>query len=188
MHIIYAVSTCSEETYHKLFANVKDKPAFQSQKYHRLLIEGLAENAQVDVVANPPVNRNVMSQAFVHLPKEEAGGATYHNLPALRNPIAKMAVVGIGTFFKTLFLSRKDSVVIVDALQRVTAFSALQAAPDSLRCHYHRPAGYAGRRRLFCENGQFRDSACRPVHSSDPGHERLHRQPEQALCGAGRPF
>ena len=128
MHIIYAVSTCSEKTYHKLFAQVKEKPAFQSQKYHRLLIEGLAKSTQVDVVANPPVNRNVMRKAFVHLPKEEAGGATYHSLPAIRNPIAKMAVVGIGTFFKTLFLSRKDSVVIVDVLQRVTAFAALLAA------------------------------------------------------------
>ena len=128
MHIIYAVSTCSEKTYHKLFAQVKEKPAFQSQKYHRLLIEGLAKSTQVDGVANPPVNRNVMRKAFVHLPKEEAGGATYHSLPAIRNPIAKMAVVGIGTFFKTLFLSRKDSVVIVDALQRGTAFSALLAS------------------------------------------------------------
>ena len=128
MHIVYAVSTCSENVYKKLFANVKDKPAFQSQKYHRLLIEGLAKHVKVDVAANPPVNRNVMNKAFVCLSKEEAGGAVYHYLPAIRNPILKMAVVGIGTFFQTLSLSKKDSVVMVDVLQRVTAFSALLAS------------------------------------------------------------
>ncbi len=128
MHILYAVSTCSEKTYKKLFANVKDKPAFQSQKYHRLLIEGLAKGAKVDVAANPPVNRNVLGKAFVRLPRETEGGAVYHYLPAVRNPILKMAVVGVGTFFQTLFLAKKDGIVMVDVLQRVTAFSALLAA------------------------------------------------------------
>ncbi len=128
MHILYAVSTCAEKTYKKLFANVKDKPAFQSQKYHRLLIEGLAKGAKVGVAANPPVNRNVLSKAFVWLPRETEGGAVYHYLPAVRNPILKMAVVGIGTFFQTLFMAKKDGIVMVDVLQRITAFSALLAA------------------------------------------------------------
>ena len=57
MHIIYAVTTCSDRVYRQLFADAPRKPAFQSQKYHRLLIEGLAAGAKVDVVANPPVNR-----------------------------------------------------------------------------------------------------------------------------------
>ena len=54
MHIIYAVTTCSDRVYRQLFADAHRKPAFQSQKYHRLLIEGLAAGAKVDVVANPP--------------------------------------------------------------------------------------------------------------------------------------
>ncbi len=53
MHIIYAVTTCSDRVYRQLFADAPRKPAFQSQKYHRLLIEGLAAGAKVDVVANP---------------------------------------------------------------------------------------------------------------------------------------
>lgn len=60
MHIIYAVTTCSDRVYRQLFADAHRKPAFQSQKYHRLLIEGLAVGAKVDVVANPPVNREVL--------------------------------------------------------------------------------------------------------------------------------
>ena len=128
MHIIYAVTTCSDKVYNQLFGGVKVKPAFQSQKYHRLLIEGLAKGAEVDVVANPPVNRSVLSENFVRLPDEEEGGARYHYIPAIRNPLLKAAAVGFGTFFKTLFRIRKDSAVIVDGLNRVTALAALLAA------------------------------------------------------------
>ncbi len=128
MHIIYAVTTCSDKVYKQLFSEVKVKPAFQSQKYHRLLIEGLAAGAKVDVVANPPVNRRVLAERFVRLPREEEGGAHYRYIPAIRNPIVKAAFVGLGTFFQTLFLIRKDSAVIVDGLNRMTALAAMLAA------------------------------------------------------------
>lgn len=128
MHILYAVTTCSDNVYKQLFSQVKVKPAFQSQKYHRLLIEGLAAGAEVDVVANPPVNRSVLTESFVRLPREEEGGAHYRYIPAIRNPILKVAAVGLGTFFQTLFLIRKDSAVIVDGLNRITALSGMLAA------------------------------------------------------------
>ena len=128
MHIIYAVTTCSDKVYRQLFSQVKVKPAFQSQKYHRLLIEGLADGANVDVVANPPVNRSVLSESYIRLPREEEGGACYRYIPAIRNPILKAAAVGFGTFFRTLFLIRRDSAVVVDGLNRVTALSGMLAA------------------------------------------------------------
>ena len=128
MHIVYAVTTCSDRVYKQLFSKVKTKPAFQSQKYHRLLIEGLADGAKVDVVANPPVNRSVLSETIVRLPDEEEGGAHYRYIPAIRNPILKAAAVGFGTFFRTLFLLGKDSAVVVDGLNRVTALSGMLAA------------------------------------------------------------
>jgi len=128
MHILYAVTTCSDRVYKQLFSHVKVKPAFQSQKYHRLLIEGLAAHTEVDVVANAPVNRSNLDKAFVPLPGETEGGARYHYIPAIRNPILKLTFVAAGTFFKTLLLARKDTAVIVDCLNRTTAFFALLAA------------------------------------------------------------
>ena len=128
MHILYAVTTCSDRVYKQLFSQVKVKPAFQSQKYHRLLIEGLAAHAQVDVIANAPVNRSNLSKAFVHLPDETEGGARYHYIPAIRNPILKLCAVAAGTFFRTLIMVKKDSAVVVDCLNRTTAFFALLAA------------------------------------------------------------
>lgn len=128
MHIVYAVTTCSDKVYKELFSDVKVKPAFQSQKYHRLLIEGLASHTRVDVVANAPVNRSIMDRPFVRLPEEEEGGAWYHYIPAVRNPVLKIACVAAGTFVNTLCYTRKDSAVVVDCLNRTTAFFALLAA------------------------------------------------------------
>ena len=128
MHIIYAVTTCSDRVYRQLFADAPRKPAFQSQKYHRLLIEGLAAGAKVDVVANPPVNREVLKEPFVRLPRETEGGACYRYIPAVRNPIVKAVFVGVGTFFRTAHLAGKDSAVVVDCLNRTTALAGLLAA------------------------------------------------------------
>lgn len=128
MHILYAVTTCSDRVYKELFSRVKVKPAFQSQKYHRLLIEGLAAHTKVDVIANAPVNRSNLEKAFVRLPEETEGGARYHYIPAIRNPVLKLMAVASGTFFKTLFMAKKDTAVIVDCLNRTTAFFALLAA------------------------------------------------------------
>lgn len=128
MHIIYAVTTCSDRVYQQLFSQVKVKPAFQSQKYHRLLIEGLGAWTKVDVVANPPVNRRVLGKSMVRLPRETEGNVCYHYLPAIRNPAVKAVWVGLGTFFRTLTLVRKDSAVIVDGLNRTTALAGMLAA------------------------------------------------------------
>ena len=135
MHIIYAVTTCSDAVYKQLFSHVKVRPAFQSQKYHRLLIEGLAANAEVDVVANPPVNRSTMDKPWIRLSRETEGGAHYHNISAIRNPFLKLIVTAFGTFLKTAFLTRKDSVVVVDVLNRTVALFALLAAKlQGCRC------------------------------------------------------
>lgn len=128
MHIVYAVTGCSDGVYRKLFANRENKPAFQSQKYHRLLIEGLAAHCRVDVVANPPVNRAVLDKAVIRLPVEEEGGAHYQYISAYRNPIRKLLHVFFGTFIRTFRLADRDSAVVVDCLNRAAALAALLAA------------------------------------------------------------
>ena len=128
MHIIYAVTTCSQKVYADLFSHVKLKPAAPAHKYHRILIEGLAANAKVDVVANPPVHKGIMEKQWIKLPREEDGNAVYHHLPAIRNSLLKLLYVGVGTFYKTFSLIRKDSAVVVDCLHRTAALAAMAAA------------------------------------------------------------
>lgn len=135
MHIIYAAATCSERTYEALFAKCPQKPAFQSQKYHRLLIEGLAAQTEVDVAATLPVNRSNCHKACLRLEPETEGGARYHYAPASGNPILKLMFSALGTFGQVLTLSRKDSVLIVDCLNCTTAFFAqLAARLRGIRC------------------------------------------------------
>lgn len=135
MHIIYAVSSCTNRAYRQLFANAKKKPAYHTQKYHRLMIEGLAANAHVDVVATPPVNRAVLHTNFVKLPDEEEGGAHYTYVTAARNPYLKVLLMAFGTFWKTWKLAKKDSAVVVDCLNRtVSLFALLAARLRGVRC------------------------------------------------------
>ena len=128
MHIVYAVTACSTKTYNTLFSDVVLKPGMQSQKYHTLLIQGIAANTQIDVVANPPVNKSVLNHRIVWLEDENVDGACFHYLPAVRNSILKAVWVFAGTFLKTASLIRKDSAVVIDCLNRVTGLAALTAA------------------------------------------------------------
>lgn len=128
MHIVYAAATCSDAVYRKLFSHTKIKPSFQSQKYHRLLVEGLAAHTRVDVVANPPVNRKVLSQSVVKLEPEEYGALHYQYISGYRHPLRKAAHVFCGTFLRTWKLADRDAVIIVDCLSRTAALAAQLAA------------------------------------------------------------
>ena len=128
MHVIYAVTTCSERTYQKLFADVPSKPAFQSQKYHRLLIEGLAAHCPVDVAATLPVNRDWLKEDALRLPPEEEGGARYHYVSAYVSPLRRYLAGGWETYRMVRKLAKPDSVVFVDCLNCTTAFFAQLAA------------------------------------------------------------
>lgn len=128
MHIVYAVTTCTDRLYKELFSDTKNKPAFQSQKYHRLLIEGLSRNAKVDVVATLPLNSSLMLVRAVAPKNESEGGADYTYVRAWRNPLLRMASNAFGVFFKTFFRLHKGDAVIIDVLNRVTGLSALLAA------------------------------------------------------------
>ena len=89
MHIVYAVTTCSDRTYAALFQDCPQKPAFQSQKYHRLLIEGLSQWAEVDVAATLPLNRANCGQTLLRLPPETEGGAATTMPPPAASPCSR---------------------------------------------------------------------------------------------------
>lgn len=128
MRIVYAVTGCSNKVYEQLFSGVAKKPAYHSQKYHRLVMEGLAAHTRVDGIVAPPVNRQVMDRPFLRLPREEAGGVHYIHLSAIRNPYIKLPVIGLETFFKTLKRAGKDAAVVVDCLNGTVGFAAMLAA------------------------------------------------------------
>ena len=135
MHIIYAVTTCSERAYRKLFSDTEQKPAFQSQKYHRLLIEGLASHTQVDVAATLPLNRSLMQTSRLTLPPETEGGAHYQYAAAYRNPLLRILANARQVYSMVCRMAQKDSIVFVDCLNCTTAlFAQLAAKRKGCRC------------------------------------------------------
>lgn len=135
MHIVYAVTTCSDRTYAALFQDCPQKPAFQSQKYHRLLIEGLSQWAQVDVAATLPLNRANCGRNLLRLPPETEGGARYHYAPASRQPLLKALLGALGTYRNVSRLAKKGDAVFVDCLNCTTAlFAQLAARAKGCRC------------------------------------------------------
>lgn len=128
MRILYAVTSCSDKVYGKLFANVAVKPSYHSQKYHRLFMEGLAAHTQVDALVAPPVTRSALDRPWLSLKPDVENGVSYHYLPAIRNPYLRAAVVSVGTFFRVLFRGEKDSAVVVDCLNGAMGFAAMLAA------------------------------------------------------------
>ena len=135
MHIIYAVTTCSERAYRKLFSDTEQKPAFQSQKYHRLLIEGLASHTQVDVAATLPLNRSLMQTSRLTLPPETEGGAHYQYAAAYRNPLLRILANARQVYSMVCHMAQKDSIVFVDCLNCTTAlFAQLAAKRKGCRC------------------------------------------------------
>ena len=135
MHIVYAVTTCSDRTYAALFQDCPQKPAFQSQKYHRLLIEGLSQWAEVDVAATVPLNRANCGRNLLRLPPETEGGARYHYAPASRQPLLKALLGALGTYRNVHRLAKKGDAVFVDCLNCTTAlFAQLAARAKGCRC------------------------------------------------------
>ena len=135
MHIVYAVTTCSDRTYAALFQDCPQKPAFQSQKYHRLLIEGLSQWAQVDVAATLPLNRANCGRNLLRLPPETEGGARYHYAPASRQPLLKALLGALGTYRNVRRLAKKGDAIFVDCLNCTTAlFAQLAARAKGCRC------------------------------------------------------
>lgn len=128
MHFTYTVTTCSDRLYRELFDNTPNKPAFQSQKYHRLLIEGLSAHAKVDVVATLPMNRSLMNASCVSPADESEGGAAYHYVAAYRNPIKKLLHNFFGAFLRTMRYTHKGDAVVIDCLNRMTGYAGLLAA------------------------------------------------------------
>ena len=129
MHIIYAVTTCSDRVYRQLFADAPRKPAFQSQKYHRLLIEGTCRRGKGgrggEPAGEPGGSEKSPSSVCPGRPRAARATAIF---PPSGIPIVKAVFVGVGTFFRTARLAGKDSAVVVDCLNRTTALAGLLAA------------------------------------------------------------
>ena len=128
MKIVYAAGCVSEKTYEKLYSGAAAAPGFQSQKYNRLFIEGLAEHTRVDVVSYPPAEERALSSGVISLPEETVNKACYHYMKTYRSLPRRWLHYFLGSFLRCMKLLDKDSAVMLDCWNQMSGLGALLAS------------------------------------------------------------
>lgn len=126
MKILYGFSNCTDRLYAELFRGKPISVLQPDQKYHGLLIRGLAANgAEVRCVSGLPVNRGVTKKLFLHEPDERESGADYHYIKTINLPLFRQA----GIYFGSRASVKKDcDVILCDCLNLANAFGMIAGA------------------------------------------------------------
>lgn len=162
MNILYISSTCSREKYTEHVESKGARVSQQAQKYNILLAEGLVANgAKLQLLSSRPINRAVEKRLWMKAEKEQKNGIDFSYIAFVNYPVLRNIGVFFGMFFRILFSknSKKDTVVVCDALNIVAAMAALMAS------------GLRGYKTV----GVVTDVPChRPNNQKVPLHEKLN--------------
>lgn len=132
MNIVYVSSGCSEEKFEELRCSGVTKKLPQAQKYHQLMVEGLAKSidGNVDVVCAIPTNRTWSKKWFFLAEHEKCGNICYHYIPFINVPFLGQ----ISKFFsakkliKNICKHNSDVAIICDVLNQSIADAARTTA------------------------------------------------------------
>ncbi|MBQ7172516.1 MAG: glycosyltransferase [Clostridia bacterium] len=125
MQILYGFSNCTDSTYNRIVAEKNAAILQPDQKYHGLLIKGLAEGgASVTCFSGLPVNRSVTKRLIVHEKNEVEGGVRYRYFTTINLPLFRQAGIFLASFFSVLFFRKKkqQTAVVCDCLNIANAF------------------------------------------------------------------
>lgn len=123
MRILYGYSNCTDKKYNELMSERGASAMVPDQKYHGLLIKGLAANgAKVRCCSGLPVNRAVTSRKLIREPDEQEGGAHYHYITTLNLPVLRQFMILCGSFFTVMGEKKdKDTYAVCDCLNTAVA-------------------------------------------------------------------
>ncbi|NBJ14697.1 MAG: glycosyltransferase family 4 protein [Dehalobacter sp. 4CP] len=129
MNIIYVSRLCSSRKFKDIFENAIIKPPQQAQKYHRLLVEGLARNDEIVVqaISSLPINRSMSKKILFKREIEEVEGIHYTYLPFANLPVLKQIIIFFSCFFRLwkIINKNRNSVIICDVLNISLAGAAV---------------------------------------------------------------
>ena len=129
MDILYISNLCSRDKFKELFERLKIQPGQQAQKYHRLMVEGLAKDkgTSVKLLSAIPINRLMSNNLYYKGEKEEFNGVEYRYLAFINFPILRQICLFITCFFYSLkwYFKNKNGVVICDVLNTTISIAAL---------------------------------------------------------------
>lgn len=131
MDIIYGYSNCTDKKYNEIFADKSIAVLQPDQKYHGLLIKGLAESgANVYCYSGLPINRSVTKKLFIHEQDEREGNARFHYYRTVNLPVLRQAMIMLGgkKAVKKHKRGQDKTVVICDCLNRSNTMGMLKGA------------------------------------------------------------
>lgn len=133
-NILYISSLCSPDLLNYIFSTSSEKPGQAVQKFHRLLVEGLAMNNEICIVetlSTIPVSPHSHKKRIWNNKSETIGSINFNYIPTINLPILKNIMVLSISFIKVLLWNlsklKKDKVVICDPLNFNISASALLA-------------------------------------------------------------
>lgn len=131
MRILYGFSNCSDRLYDKLVASKNLNVMRPDQKYHGLILKGLAANGNdVAAFSGLPINRSVRKNPFCFFKNEKENGVKFKYHKTLNLPVLRQLGIFIGGFFGVLFSKKEkgQTVVVCDVLNIANASGMLRAA------------------------------------------------------------
>ena len=124
MQIIYGCTNCTSNLFNQIFKERNITVSIAAQKYHGLLIKGLAEKGvNVTCLSGLPINRLVTSKKWISFPDETEGNAHYHYYKTLNLPIFRQLMIFCGAFFNTLKIKKTNEIyALCDCLNIANAY------------------------------------------------------------------
>lgn len=115
MRIIYISSVCSQKKFDNEVSKIKNAFAFQNQKFHHLLLDGLSviENVEIKVISTYPVDR---SQKYTTYEEEIENGIKYIYPSYFNVPILHRYGRYINTKKAIKRILKEDSIIVCNVL------------------------------------------------------------------------
>ncbi|MBO7520306.1 MAG: glycosyltransferase [Clostridia bacterium] len=130
MQILYGFSNCTDKKYAELMSGKDLSILRPDQKYHGLLIKGLAANgAGIKCFSGLPVNRELTKKVFIREKDETENGVCFHYINTVNLPVLRQLSIFLGSFFGVLKNKKQnDTYIICDCLNIANAYGMMLAA------------------------------------------------------------
>lgn len=131
MRILYGCSNCSKKKYEELFRGKNIAVMQSGQKYHNLMLKGLAQNgADVISVSGLPINRTVESKLFINSKDEKEDNVYYHYYKSINLPLLRQFSIFLGALLSVFRYKKKNdkNFIICDAMSIANAYGMILGA------------------------------------------------------------
>lgn len=132
MKILYISSLCSQKKFDSIFKHATQKPGQQVQKYHRLIVEGLAHHTEdnITTLSALPISRRTSKQLVFLLENESINTIQHVYIPFVNIPIIRHLCLWVYAFLYSFLwcFKNRQGVVICDVLNITVSSAGLLAA------------------------------------------------------------